>query len=177
MKRPVSGPTGRAVGLSFLQPTPPLSSLEQKSSGHVKKREQPLPVPQAFQQTSHTQSSPWTYRSSPPSSSHLPTIRSCDMVRETPASSSHHGLRGHPPLPCEAWVREGGGMSQLAVSLFLIFPEAHFWKAQVYQSTFFPQDTRGLAVPVFTGLTRNKSGPLPSSSFPTTSPDAHQSTL
>ena len=68
-------------------------------------------------------------------------------------------------------------MSQLAVSLFLIFPEAHFWKAQVYQSTFFPQDTRGLAVPVFTGLTRNKSGPLPSSSFPTTSPDAHQSTL
>lgn len=64
----------------------------------MKKKEQPLSISRAFQQRPGTQSSPLTYRTSLPSfSSDLPTIRSCDKVREKPNSS--HSLRGCLPLP------------------------------------------------------------------------------
>lgn len=49
-------------------------------------------------------------------------------------------------------VLEGSGEG-VGVGLFLIFPQADFWKTPVHQSTFFfPKDTRVLALPVFTGL-------------------------
>lgn len=129
-------------------PTAPLSSLggmAQLSSGARpvrRKTEQPLP----FLGSLGAQLLPVDLRRHRALSAAVPALTFPPWFRPPTAEAACLHLGG-PQKGRE------GSLFIPWTPLFLVFPEADFWKAQVHQSTFsYPQDTRGRAGPVLTGL-------------------------